>query len=45
MESRPDDDDRTGRKKARQLIGCITEEFVGEDMAGHHDRYIHRRAP
>jgi predicted DNA-binding antitoxin AbrB/MazE fold protein len=45
VESRPDDDDPTGWKTARELIGCITEELVGENVAGQHDRYIYRRDP
>jgi len=45
VESRPDDDDPTGWKTARELIGCITEELVGENVAGHHDQYIYRRDP
>jgi predicted DNA-binding antitoxin AbrB/MazE fold protein len=44
-ESRPDDDDPTGWKTARELIGCITEEFVDENIAKHHDRHIYRRDP
>ena len=44
-ESRPDDDDPTGWKTARELIGCITEELVDENIAKHHDRYIYRRDP
>lgn len=45
VESRLDDDDPTGWKTAQELIGCITEELVGEDVASHHDRYIYRRDP
>jgi hypothetical protein len=33
----------TAWKTAQELIGCITEELVGEDIGGHHDRYIYRR--
>jgi AF2212-like protein len=39
----PDDDDPTGWKTARELIGCITEELVAPDVAVNHDRYIYRR--
>ena len=38
-----DDDDPTGWKTARELIGCITEEPIAPDVAVNHDRYIYRR--
>jgi hypothetical protein len=38
-----DDDDPTGWKAARQLIGCITEELTVSDASLNHDRYIYRR--
>ena len=44
-ESQPDDDDPTGWKTARELIGCIGEELVGENIAENHDRYVYRRDP
>jgi predicted DNA-binding antitoxin AbrB/MazE fold protein len=44
-EAAADDDDPTGWKTARELIGCITEELVGDDVAVNHDRYIYRRDP
>jgi predicted DNA-binding antitoxin AbrB/MazE fold protein len=44
-ESRPDDDDPTGWKTAGELIGCITEELVDENVAENHDRHIYRRDP
>ncbi len=37
------DDDPTGWKTARELIGCITEELAVEDASVNHDRYIYRR--
>jgi len=40
-----DDDDPTGWRTARELIGCITEELVGERVAERHDQYIYRRDP
>jgi hypothetical protein len=43
VESRPDGDDPTGWKTAHELIGCITEELVSEDVALHPDRYVYRR--
>ena len=45
VESEPEDDDPTGWKTARELIGCITEELVDEDVAENHDRHIYRRDP
>jgi len=43
VETRPDDEDATGWKTAQDLIGCITGELVGDDIAEDHDRYIYRR--
>ncbi len=43
VETRPDDEDPTGWKTAQELIGCITEELVGDNIAEDHDRYIYRR--
>jgi predicted DNA-binding antitoxin AbrB/MazE fold protein len=40
-----EDDDPTGWKTARELIGCITEDLVAENVAENHDRYIYRRDP
>ena len=40
-----DEDDPTGWKTARELIGCITEELEGDDIAVNHDRYLYRRDP
>ncbi|MEW6367074.1 MAG: antitoxin family protein [Acidobacteriota bacterium] len=40
-----DDDDPTGWRAAEEMVGCITEELVGEDVAVNHDRYIYRRDP
>ena len=37
-----DDDDPTGWKTARELIGCIKEELIASDVAVNHDRYIYR---
>ncbi len=37
------DEDPTGWKTARELVGCITEELVAPDVALNHDRYIYRR--
>jgi predicted DNA-binding antitoxin AbrB/MazE fold protein len=42
-EPKQDDDDPTGWKTARELIGCITEELVAPDVSVNHDRYIYRR--
>ena len=42
-ETKTDDDDPTGWKTARELIGCIKEELVAPDVAVNHDRYIYRR--
>jgi predicted DNA-binding antitoxin AbrB/MazE fold protein len=39
----PEDDDPTGWKTARQLIGSITEELAVSDASVNHDRYIYRR--
>ncbi len=38
-----DDDDPTGWKAARRLVGCITEELTVNDASVNHDRYIYRR--
>lgn len=37
------DDDPTGWKAARDLIGCITEELAVSDASVNHDRHIYRR--
>ncbi len=37
------DDDPTGWKTARELIGSITEELAVSDASVNHDRYIYRR--
>ena len=37
------DDDPTGWKTARELIGSITEELAVPDASVNHDRYIYRR--
>ena len=42
-EAAEDDSDPTGWKTARELIGCITEELAGEDVAENHDKYLYRR--
>ena len=44
-ESCPDEDDPTGWKTARELIGCIPEELVDQNVAENHDRHIYRRDP
>jgi predicted DNA-binding antitoxin AbrB/MazE fold protein len=44
-EATGDDDDPTGWKTARELIGCISEDLVAEKVAENHDRYIYRRDP
>jgi predicted DNA-binding antitoxin AbrB/MazE fold protein len=38
-----EDDDPTGWKAARELIGSITEEPAVSDASVNHDRYIYRR--
>jgi predicted DNA-binding antitoxin AbrB/MazE fold protein len=38
-----EDDDPTGWKTARELIGSITEELAVSDASVNHDRYIYRR--
>ena len=38
-----DEDDPTGWKTARELIGCITEELEATDVSVNHDRYVYRR--
>lgn len=38
-----EDDDPTGWKAAREMIGCITEELEVSDASVNHDRYIYRR--
>ena len=45
VDSQPDDDDPTGWKTASELVGCITEELVDNNVAEDHDRYIYRRDP
>ena len=40
-----EDDDPTGWKTARELMGCIKEELVAADVAVNHDEYIYRRDP
>lgn len=35
------DDDPTGWKAARELIGCITEELIGDDVSLNHDHYLY----
>jgi predicted DNA-binding antitoxin AbrB/MazE fold protein len=42
-EAPAEDDDPTGWKTARQLIGSITEELAVSDASVNHDRYIYRR--
>ena len=42
-EAPAEDDDPTGWKAARQLIGSITEELAVSDASVNHDRYIYRR--
>jgi predicted DNA-binding antitoxin AbrB/MazE fold protein len=37
------ENDPTGWKAAEQLMGCITEELVADDVVANHDRYIYRR--
>lgn len=38
-----DDDDPTGWKTARELIGCITEEPIATDISENPDKYIYRK--
>jgi predicted DNA-binding antitoxin AbrB/MazE fold protein len=38
-----EDDDPTGWKTARALIGSITEDLAVSDASVNHDRYIYRR--
>ena len=42
-EAPAEDDDPTGWKAARLLIGSITEELAVSDASLNHDRYIYRR--
>ena len=44
-EAQTDDADPTGWKTARELIGCISEDLVDENVAENHDRQIYRRDP
>lgn len=44
-ESAVEDDDPTGWKTARELIGCIQEELVAYDVAVNPDRHVYRRDP
>jgi predicted DNA-binding antitoxin AbrB/MazE fold protein len=37
------DDDPTGWKTARELIGCITEAPLAPNISEDHDRYIYRK--
>jgi predicted DNA-binding antitoxin AbrB/MazE fold protein len=37
-DSHQDEADPTGWKTARDLVGCIREELVGDDVAVNHDR-------
>lgn len=39
----PEDDDPTGWKTARELIGSITEDLTADDVAVNPDRHIYRR--
>jgi predicted DNA-binding antitoxin AbrB/MazE fold protein len=38
-----DDDDPTGWKTARELIGCIKEKPLAPNISEDHDRYIYRK--
>jgi hypothetical protein len=42
-EAPAEDDDPTGWKAARELIGSIAEELAVSDASVNHDRYIYRR--
>lgn len=44
-EAAAEDDDPTGWKTARELIGCIQEELVADDVAVNPDRHVYRRDP
>jgi len=37
------DDDPTGWKTARELIGCIKEKPLAPNISEDHDRYIYRK--
>ena len=39
----PEDEDPTGWKAIDRVIGCITEEIEGDDVALHPDSYVYRR--
>jgi predicted DNA-binding antitoxin AbrB/MazE fold protein len=39
------EDDPTGWKTARELIGCIPEDLSADDVALNPDRHIYRRDP
>jgi len=45
VEASAEGDDPTGWKTARELIGCIQEELVADDVAASPDRYVYRRDP
>jgi len=38
-----EDDDPTGWKTARELIGCIDEDPISPKASEDHDRYIYRK--
>lgn len=38
-----DEDDPTGWKTVRALVGCITEELVARDVSVNHDLYLYWR--
>jgi predicted DNA-binding antitoxin AbrB/MazE fold protein len=44
-EATAEDDDPTGWKTARELIGCIQEELVADEVAVNPDRHVYRRDP
>ena len=44
-EAPAEDDDPTGWETARELIGCIQEELVADDIAANPDRHVYRRDP
>jgi predicted DNA-binding antitoxin AbrB/MazE fold protein len=42
-EAAAEDDDPTGWKTARELLGCITEDLSADDVAANPDRHVYRR--
>ncbi len=36
-----EDDDPTGWKTARELIGCIKEGLIADDVSENHDKYLY----